>query len=822
MKANIQVGLVPEISNHSPINRNFTKKNKNSIRRRFANYFPFQNLCDFAPLSASSLLGVCLFALLLPITALAQGTLQDYQRAEQFLPQNVEKLVSGDQFRPSWIDSTSRFWYTKDLAEGKEFMLVDAGKNSLSPAFDHAKLAAALSTALGKEHAATKLPFNAFEFIDNGKALRFDIDTTRWVCNLQSYRLTKSEQIDETPNGQSPDGKWLAFLKDHNLYIRANESGEEIQLTDDGQDKYGYAFRPRWGTLINESTPEPVDESRVNVRWSPDSQKLVTFRLDRRNAQSLYLYQSMPEKGMRAQVFSYERALPGDTLLSMIEFYIFDIASRKKIAVDLPSHPAFLSGTPDWFADGKRLHSLKWQRGYNTVALLEIDAATGKTRTLFTERSDTNVDVDYLTMRVVNPVGYASNGVNNDREIFWTSERDGWNHVYLYDANSGALKNQITKGAFVVREIVHIDEAARVLYFTAGGREKGRDPYFRHLYKVRFDGSGLTLLTPEDADHDISFSLTGDYFVDNFSRVDLAPKTVLRRSTDGKIIRTLQEADIAKLLATGWKYPERFQVKARDGETDIYGVIFRPSNFDPAKSYPVIDATYSGPQAVRTPKTFRRGYRNSDQPIAELGFIVVTIDGMGTAQRSKAFHNVSHANLGDIGAPDHIAGLRQLAERYPYMDLTRVGIYGHSAGGYDAAHAVLKHPDFYKVAVASAGNHDHRMAKVWWPEFWMGKLGPHYEAQSNLTIAGNLQGKLLLVHGDLDNNVNPASTLRLAGELIKANKDFDLLIIPNRRHGLGDHRYFIRKRWDYFVQHLLGVEPPKEYRIKPFDGEDET
>lgn len=752
---------------------------------------------------------ICVIIITVPNIVFAQGTLQDYQKAESYLPQNIVKLVLNAQLRANWLEKSSTFWYRKEISGGKEFILIDAENNTSIPAFDHNKLASTLSQEMGKTYDAQNLPFNSIKFIDENKTIQFDVDSLRWICDLENYSLKKIEQTDP-PRGKSPDGKWQASIKEYNLFVKNLETNEEIQLTDDGIERYDYAFRPRWGQLTNESEPkEQVAPSRVNVTWSPDSKKLVTFRMDRRKEQKLYLYQSMPEKGMRAQVLSYERALPGDTLLAMVEFFIFDIEKRTKIPVDLPPSPAFLSWNP-WFKDNNSLYYYKWYRGYHALDLLEIDATTGKTKIFLEERSETNVNMDM----------FALHKMEDGKQLIWASERDGWNHLYLYDAHSRILKNQITKGEFVVFDIGWVNEKEHIIYFTAGGREQGRDPYYPHLYKVNFDGSGLQLLTPEDAYHSISFAPTGKYFVDNYSRVDLATESVLRRTEDGKIIRVLEEADISKLLATNWKHPERFSVKARDGKTDIYGVIFKPSNFDPSKKYPVIDATYSGPQAVRTPKTFRRGFRNSDQSIAELGFIVVTIDGMGTANRSKAFHNVSYANLGDIGAPDHIAGLKQLAKRYSYMDLSRVGIYGHSAGGYDAAHAVLKYPDFYKVAVASAGNHDHRMAKVWWPEFWMGELGDHYEEQSNLTIAGNLQGKLLLVHGDLDNNVNPASTLRLAGELIKANKDFDILIIPNKYHGFGDHRYFIRKRWDYFVKHLLGVEPPKEYEIKPFNSDE--
>ena len=739
-------------------------------------------------------------------SAMAQGTLEDYVRAEKFLPKNVEKLVHNLRVNPNWIDEDgSRFWYRIRTRQGEKFILVNPEKKAQKPAFDHTQLAISLSKAMGKTVKPLELPFERFEYIEKGKAIKFKIEKDNWTCNLKTYECKKIDPDEpENPSESvSPNEKWIAFVKDFNLFVRLKATGEEFQLTTDGEDKYDYATTLSWYKLFNESQPEK-DKPRISVRWSPDSRRLITLRSDRRKAKKLYLYQSMPEKGYRAVVYSYERALPGEKDLTMTEHVIFDVEAKKMIPVDLEPYASHLSGNPRWFKDSKRLYFTKTYRGYQAVDLMEIDAATGKTRVIIEERSTTNVDPTMMDMHMV----------EDGTEVLWTSERDGWNHIYLYDVKTGELKNQVTKGEFVVRNIAHVDEKARVIYFIASGRRKDRDPYFRHLYRVNFDGTNLILLTPEVAEHEIRFSPDGKFFIDNFSRVDLAPRSVLCRSYSGKTVKTLEEADISDLLATGWKRPEPFTVKARDGETDIYGLIYRPSNFDPEKKYPVIDASYTGPHTFRTPKSFYRAFRNSDQPIAELGFIVITIDGLGTAMRSKKFHDFSYKNLGDIGAKDHIIAMRRMAERYPYMDLTRVGIYGHSAGGYDAAHALLTHPEFYKVAVSSAGNHDHRMAKAWWPELWMGLPdGTHYDEQSNLTLAGNLQGKLLLVHGDMDNNVNPACSLRLAGELIKANKDFDLLIIPNRRHGLSDYPYFIRVRWDYFVKHLLGVEPPKEYKI---------
>jgi dipeptidyl aminopeptidase/acylaminoacyl peptidase len=486
---------------------------------------------------------------------------------------------------------------------------------------------------------------------------------------------------------------------------------------------------------------------------------------------------------------------------------IFDIETGGRTPIRMePAALQYYGGGPgfQWSEDGRRASIVLTDRGYTWRELREVDAVTGAVRVVVRETGDPYFS-SYTTPR--------PQLLGDGAEVLWASERDGWMHLYLYDGQTGGLKNQVTSGEWVFRGIEHVDEADRVLYFTAGGRESDRDPYLEHLYRVNLDGSGLRLLTPEAANHSIRFSPDADYFVDTYSRADLAPVSVLRRSSDGRKIRDLEEANIDSLLALGWNQPEPFQAKARDGVTDIYGLIWRPTTFDPARRYPVVEQIYTGPHSFFVPKSFS-AYRNTAQSIAELGFIVVQIDGLGTSGRSREFHDFSYRNLGDGGIPDHVAAMRQMASRYPYMDLDRVGIYGHSAGGYDATHAILAHPEFYKVAVSSAGNHDHRLDKAVWNTQWMGlPIDEHYEEQSNVTLAGQLQGKLLLVHGDVDENVPVSATLRLVDALIKAEKDFEMLIMPNQTHGLGRHPYFTRKRWDFFVKHLHGVDPPADYRI---------
>ena len=755
-----------------------------------------------------ALLGVTLVQ---PLAAFGQGTLADYQRAEKFLPQNARKLVFNAAPQIHWLGREARFWYRHDSADGREFRLVDAARNTVQPAFDHSRLAFALIKAMGKPVAAGNLPFSDVRFGDDEKSIRFTSGDSDWSCDLATYACTAVKKEDPTPpmDLPSPDGKWVAFVRGHNIHVRAAAAGnvpagEEIALSRDGCEDYAYGCRaPDLPALVRagDKPPQPL----IEAQWSPDSKRLLTWRIDQRGVQKHHAVQFAPPGQNRARAFSWFYELPGDELVTRLEPVVFDIASRAMTRIDCrPLLEPFLmgegGGAGTWTGDSRRIYFSETERGYHRVNLYEADPATGKTRLILTETSATCVDPGMTWLRIL----------GNGRELIWSSERDGWCHLYRVDGRTGRLR-QITRGEFVVRGIASVDEKSRLVYFIAGGREPGRDPYLRHLYRIGMDGSGMRLLTPEAAAHAISFSPDGLFFTDTHSTISSAPVTLLRRSRDGRRVLDLETADLEKLLAAGWRFPEPFQAIGRDGKTPIYGAIYRPSNFDPSRRYPVIDDIYNGPQHVQTPKSFLLW--SGDQALAELGFVVVTIDGMGTAMRSKAFHNVSYRNLGDSGLADHILALQQLAKKYSWLDLDRVGVYGHSAGGYDSAHAMLTHPEFYKVAVSSAGCHDNRSDKVWWNELWMDyPVGDHYRLQANPALAANLRGKLLLVHGDLDDNVHPAATLQLVDALIKANKDFDLLIIPNRDHGLGNG-YFVRKRWDYFVKNLLGVEPPHEYPL---------
>ncbi|MGH9387815.1 MAG: DPP IV N-terminal domain-containing protein [Vicinamibacterales bacterium] len=772
--------------------------------------------------SATMIRGALMIALIAGVTTVTQGqgAAVDYRRAERFLGDEIKKLVFDGQVTPQWIDEGSRFWYMKEGPEGKAFVVVDPAQGSRAPAFDHQRLAASVSVVLGTTYSANSLPFNSIRFVDGTRTLRAAGVNLVVSCDLDSYNCSRVKDLDddgeERPRGgpprppaagevppradvPSPDKTLTAFVQDHNLWIRNLKTGESIQLSRDGEHFYDYATPLPTPVLMLQQGTENVIQTPA-VFWSPDSTKIATYVMDQRNFPRLTMTQSAPRDQFRPKYFSYAYPLPVDFDLPTSKLVVFDIVKRKQIAVAARPLTQLYYGGPrvEWTADSRRFMYREIERGYAHIRLRDVDAATGVSRTILDETGDPLVDNSIIATR----------GFNGGREVVWSAERDGWNHFYLYDAEKAVLKNQITKGDWVIRAIDHIDETKRVLYFTGAGREAGRDPYLRHTYRVNLDGTGLTLLTPEDADHAVSFSPDGQFFVDAYSRPNVPTVSVLRRAETGQIVSQLETADASRLMAMGWTMPEPFRGKAADGQTDLYGLIWRPTNFDPKKKYAVIENIYTGPQSAFVPKTFA-AYRHQQQAIAELGFITVFVDGRGTALRSRAFRNVSYKNLGQgSGGDDHIAIFKQMAAKYPYMDLTRVGVWGHSAGGYDSTHAILTHPEFYKVAVSSAGCHDNRMDKATWNEQWMGwPVDKHYEEQSNYTLAPNLKGKLFLAHGDVDENVPLPATIKLVDALVTANKDFDFLIMPNRMHGFGNDPYFVRRRWDYFVRHLLGVEP---------------
>lgn len=777
----------------------------------------------------------------LPIVSAA-----DYARAESFLPWNVAQRIFNAEVRPHWLSGGERFWYRRAAREGASFLLVDTASGASRPAFDPVRLAAALSGQTGPAFLPTRLPFESISFSADQRAIHFDVGEQTWTCDLSSYHCRPvARDAAGTTEVRSPDGRWGAFVREHNLWVRVLASGEEIQLSTDGAQHNAYAAQS--GAALCAVTDKLIGRPvKPAVLWSPDSSRLVTYRLDECAVREQHLLQAVPSDGSaRPVLHSYRMPLPGDAHLPLGQLVVVDLVAGTLVPIQAPALNYFVGSPFDarhvwWSAEGARLYVLSAVRGGHSVELHVANPGNGAARLLIQEQGPTFVYPHHVRLSNSNVHDIGAGPSLRGGAIVWFSQRDGWGHLYLHDQDSGARLLQLTQGAWTVRDVQRVDAGGGWIYFTAGGREPGRDPYYRHLYRVRFDGTDLSLLTPEDADHTITFAPDGAHFLDTHSRVDMAPVTLLR-TADGALLATLEVADISGLTELGWQPPERFVVKARDGSTDLHGTLFRPSHFDPAKRYPVLDSIYPGPQKTRVPKSFAGseqgalGARNvwQDQAIAELGFLVVNIDGLGTPFRSKAFVDLVHGkNFGEAGGlTDHVAGLRQLAARDASLDLERVGIFGHSAGGFAAARAMFLFPDFFKVGIASAGNHDQLGYWANWGEFYIGMPDTgNYAGQDNMACAAQLRGKLLLIHGELDDNVHPGLSLRLADALIAANKDFDFLTVPFANHDYFDlrwgleaaqrhisfsHPYVIRRLWDYLVTHLLGATPPAGFAIQP-------
>ncbi|MBK3518309.1 S9 family peptidase [Carboxylicivirga marina] len=747
---------------------------------------------------------LCVACYLVPATSQISIDTSNYQRAEQFISSNITKKYYNSWVKPQWVKDADFFWYSTNTKKGTEYIKCQIKTGDKSPLFDQEKLAAQIAKVLDKEVKAFKLPISSIEVNKDANQVQFKSGKQWFKYQITQDQLQTFEKENKPKlSSQSPDKSKMAIVHNYNIWLKTDT--DSIQITKDGNKGNGYGVSPSWYSTknIELENDHPLE---LDINWSPDGKYIIAGKYDRRQARNLYLYKVLLNKGHRAEVLEYERPIAGDSIVPTVEYILIDVENANYKALDIPAKATFLAYGFNWSKDGSKAFQVSFNRGYQSVEIYELIAATAATRTVFSENAETYVDPNTSNLRLL----------NKQKQLLWLSERDGWQHIYRIDQSTGQVINQVTKGDYVVRDIQHIDEKAQRIFFTAGGKEPGVDPYLPLLYSVKFDGSALKKLTPEAAHHTLFFHENSPYFVDNYSTIEEPNVAILRRSKDGKIIKRLETGDISEILAMGWQKPEPFVVKGRDGKTDIYGVLFKPHNFNPNRKYPVIEGTYSGPQTIRAPKTFYRGLSNDDTPLTQLDFVLVNIDGMGSAFRSKAFHDVSYRNLGDIGGPDKMIAIKTLAEKYPWMDATRVGIFGHSAGGYDAARALLAYPDFYKVGVATAGNHDHRSAKAWWPELYMGyPAGENYDEQSNYTHAKNLQGHLLLVHGDLDQNVNPTASMRLAAELIKANKDFELILVPNKDHSQVYYdNYLTRKRWDFFVKHLHGIEPPKNYKIK--------
>ena len=728
---------------------------------------------------------------------LAQGTVEDYNRAYSLRQKYSARNVLYSDVVPHWINKSDAFWYIRNTEKGKEYVKVDASDSKRIPLFNHEKLSAALSELSGKEVEPYALSLNSVLFNERQDTLRFIFDGKHWAYSLKKNRLISEGNVkpaapqphwmvvDDEKNGSpvtSPDGKYVAFIKNDNVYVREISTGKEKQLSIDG-------------TLSNYYSSY--------IQWSPDSKSVVSCRIRPIEKRYVYYVESSPSDQLQPKLHKQEYAKPGDELRFKVPC-IFNVETGKALipSTELFSHQYDLYG-PSWNADSKAVTFEYNERGHKVYRVLEMSATDGSVRTLIEEKEE----------KYVNYPRIYRNYLSDGKRIIWSSERDNYNHLYMYDRATGKPTHQITKGEWYVRGVQYVDEQNEVIYFSANGMNKNEDPYLIHYYKINFDGTGMVELTPEEGMHKCCFSADHKYLVDVYSKVDQAPVAVLRNASNGKICMNLEKADISALVENGWKAPEVFSAKGRDGKTDIWGVIYRPSNFDPSKKYPIVEYIYSGPGDQYVPKTFS-SYNWWMTSLAELGFIVVQVDGMTTSFRSKEFEEVCYKNLKDAGLPDHIAWIKAAAKKYPYMDIDRVGIFGCSAGGQESTGAVLFHPEFYKAAYSACGCHDNRMDKIWWNELWMGyPVDESYSACSNVDNAHLLTRPLMLVVGEMDDNVDPASTMQVVNALIKAGKDFELVVIPGARHTMGDD-FGEHKRYDFFVKHLMGVNPPSWDKIK--------
>jgi dipeptidyl aminopeptidase/acylaminoacyl peptidase len=697
-------------------------------------------------------------------------TAEDYARAEKMLGYNTGQLVDRTGVRPTFL-ANGQFWYRVLTPTGSEYVLINP--------VDGTRRTAPTLEKLGVPGATRPGGFGR--------------------------RGGGGDDV------VSPDGKRTAYIKDYNLWVKDIATGKETQLTTDGIKDFGYATdNAGW-----------VHSDRAILVWSPDSKKIATFQQDQRGTGDMYLVSTNVG---HPKLEAWKYPLPGDAVVTTIQRVIIDVDSPKviRLKMDPDQHRSTqcddvsCSGGWDdvyWSPDATKLAFVSTSRDHKKENLRVADAATGTIRDVYEETSPTQFESGQ------GEVNWRYLPASN--EFIWFTERDGWGHLYLYDLATGKLKNQITTGDFAVWRVLKVDEKNRTIYFLAGGREDGVDPYFGQFYSVEFDGKKLTRLTPENANHEISLSPDGKYFIDTYSTPD-TPQTSVLRDLTGKLVSNLEKTDVSRLSATGWKPPTRITVKARDGVTDLYGLMFTPTNLDANKKYPVIDYIYPGPQGGSVGSRSFSASRGDHQALAELGFVVVMVDGMCNPLRSKKFHDSCYGNMADNTLPDQVGAIKQLAAKYPYIDLDRVGIWGHSGGGFATAAAMFRYPDFFKVGISESGNHDNRNYEDDWGERYIGleikdaSGKSNYEDQANQNYAKNLKGHLLLAHGTMDDNVPPYNTLLVVDALIKANKDFDLLLIPNAHHGYGAASgYMMRRRWDYFIRYLQGGVPPKEYELKP-------
>jgi dipeptidyl-peptidase-4 len=752
---------------------------------------------------------------------------EDYAKAARLLDLAERHSVRNAAIAPNWIGDTDQFWYRRDTAAGTDFQRVDARNGARSPAFDHHRVADRLARASGQDVAAENLPFSEFEYGPGEETIRFRAFGSAWVCSLAQADCAAAADPFPPASAVAPDGDKAVLRRDRNLWLRT-AAGDERALTRDGVqfNEYGYVS----GDLQIYLALEAAGGMAPVARWSPDATKFLTHRIDEREVGEMTIWQGAPPDGSRRpKVTVFRQSHTGDAHAPVTTYLIFDVERGEHIAVtNIPDGMEFdpIGGfgalMAEWAPDSQSVYVLARDRHYRRIGLYRIDAGNGEARLVIEETSSTSVNLNGRTDGVGH--GVTCRFFDEGRQLLWFSERDGWGHLYRYDLTTGALLNQVTSGPWVVTEILDIDEGNGVVFFLATGREEGRSPYLSSVYRVNLDGTHLRLLTPEHADHAVlsaprpgaapgrRLPASKQYFVDTYSRVDTVPVSVLRATDSGQVLMTVEEADCSVLGEDGWPRPVPFVVKARDGATDIFGTMYLPSNFDEARKYPVIDHVYPGAHAIIPDVRGLSSFYFYRQALANLGFIVVNLDGLGTTGRGKAFHDLSYGNLQDgPGLPDHVAGIRELALHYPQIDLDRVGVFGHSSGGYGTVLAMLKFPDFFKVGVASAAAVDMCGAIPLMMDRWQGppQPGVDYSAPVFLAnMAAKLKGKLLIAYGEMDEHMPAATSIRLIDALTSADRDYDLVVMPNRAHGFHFDRYFVRRQFDYFVRHLLGSEPP--------------
>jgi dipeptidyl-peptidase 4 len=778
----------------------------------------------------------------------------DYQRAEKVLDYHLARTVRNSVVAPNWLGNGAVFWYRRETAQGGEFVLVDASTARATTAFDHQRLAKAVSqVSPDAAVSAADLPISSIERNGSELAVELSVGASQTVtCRTKLYdcRVKRDAGPQRADTIASPDGASAVFARNDNLWIVDTATGQERQLTKDGAAYFSY------GKLLDGSLMKLHHLRRqftlppVGVEWSPDGRTLIGVRADERAVSDYPFVEWVPQDGsFRPIAYNLRLPLLGDKNEPTQEVFAIDVRSGQTQTVALKDGWLLRDAVLDWSRDGTKAFLLVYAFGLKAMALMEVDLRTGAQRIVVQDTTvQTNVMPNSLLDSNSNIRVLADGG-----EAIWFSERDGWGHLYLYDLRNGQLKNRITSGDWLVRDVVHVDTKRRQIYFTATESEAGRDLYYRHLYRVPFGGGEPTLLTPENAEHEVEppysqdvgtfpgqtargsvFSPDGRYFIDTYSTVSKPAVNVLRRTDSGAVVMQLEQADATDTYAAGWRPPQRFAAKASDGRTDIYGDVYFPPDFRADRKYPVIDAFYGGPQELNAPRSFREAVATSNptsrSSLAQLGFVVVTIDARGTPGRAKAIHDIGYGSFADPQIEDHIAVIKQLAGRHTNLDLDRVGVYGHSFGGYTSARAILSHPEFYKVAVSSAGSHNYQgfytetTAFTGVPDYGQGKrfrptpqaVPTAYAQMDNASFAANLRGHLMLVYGDMDENALPAVTLQLVDSLIKENKTFDLLYLPNRDHSfLRFDAYYTRRMWDYFVLHLLGAQPPENYALKP-------